>query len=86
MSVKKAITWGLIFAFIAGSVAVGGPFNLIDIILVRPIVNIQLGSRLWSCDYYLYSARKALHVATYKEPAKPDEAYAQDSARAYPNS
>ncbi len=40
MSVKKTITWGLIFAFIAGSIAVGGPFNLIDIILVRPIVNI----------------------------------------------
>ena len=40
MSVKKFITWGLIFAFIAGSIAVGGPFNLIDIILVRPIVNI----------------------------------------------
>ena len=40
MSVKKYIIWGLIIAFIAGSIAVGGPFNLIDIILVRPIVNI----------------------------------------------
>jgi len=40
MSVKKYITWGLIIAFVAGSIAVGGPFNLIDIILVRPIVNI----------------------------------------------
>ncbi len=39
-SVKKYIIWGLIIAFIAGSIAVGGPFNLIDIILVRPIVNI----------------------------------------------
>lgn len=37
---KKYIIWGLIIAFIAGSIAVGGPFNLIDIILVRPIVNI----------------------------------------------
>ena len=40
MSVKKYITWGLIIAFVAGSIAVGGPFNLIDIILVRPIVNV----------------------------------------------
>ena len=40
MSVKKYIIWGLIIAFIAGSVAMGGPFNLIDFILVRPIVNI----------------------------------------------
>ncbi len=39
-SVKKYIIWGLLIAFIAGSIAVGGPFNLIDIILVRPIVNI----------------------------------------------
>ena len=39
-SVKKYIIWGLIIAFITGSVMVGGPFNLIDIILVRPIVNI----------------------------------------------
>lgn len=40
MSVKKYIIWGLVIAFIAGSIAVGSPFNLIDIILVRPIVNI----------------------------------------------
>ncbi len=40
-SAKKIITWALIIAFIVGSVLVGGPFNLIDIIIVRPIVNIQ---------------------------------------------
>ena len=40
MSVKKYIIWGLIIAFIAGSIAMGSPFNLIDFILVRPIVNI----------------------------------------------
>ncbi|MBR5647994.1 YidC/Oxa1 family membrane protein insertase [Candidatus Saccharibacteria bacterium] len=40
MSVKKYITWGIIIAFVAGSIAVGSPFNLIDIILVRPIVNV----------------------------------------------
>lgn len=40
-SVKKYIIWGLILAFIVGSILVGGPFNLIDIIIVRPIVNIQ---------------------------------------------
>ena len=39
-SVKKYVIWGLVIAFIVGSVAVGGPFNLIDIIIVRPIVNI----------------------------------------------
>ena len=39
-SVKKYITWGLILAFIIGSIMAGGPFNFIDIILVRPIVNI----------------------------------------------
>ena len=40
-SVKKYIIWGLILAFIVGSVLTGGPFNLIDMIIVRPIVNIQ---------------------------------------------
>ncbi len=40
-SVKKYIIWGLVLAFIVGSIFVGGPFNLIDIIVVRPIVNIQ---------------------------------------------
>jgi len=39
-SVKKYIILTLVVAFIAGSIAVGGPFNLIDIIIVRPIVNI----------------------------------------------
>ena len=39
-SVKKYIYWGLFIAFVVGSVLAGGPFNLIDIILVRPIVNI----------------------------------------------
>lgn len=40
-SVKKYIIWGIIIAFIAGSIATGSPFNLIDLIIVRPIVNIQ---------------------------------------------
>ena len=39
-SVKKTIIWGIVIAFIAGSIAMGGPFNLIDFIVVRPIVNI----------------------------------------------
>ena len=39
-SVKKSIIWTLVGAFIIGSIFVGGPFNLIDIIVVRPIVNI----------------------------------------------
>ena len=40
MSVKKTITWTLVAAFIVGSILTGGPFNLIDMIVVRPIVNI----------------------------------------------
>ena len=39
-SVKKYIYLGLFVAFVIGSIAVGGPFNLIDILVVRPIVNI----------------------------------------------
>ena len=39
-SVKKTIIWTLVAAFIVGSIVAGGPFNLIDIIIVRPIVNI----------------------------------------------
>ena len=40
-SVKKYIYWGLFLAFIIGSIITGGPFNFIDLIVVRPIVNIQ---------------------------------------------
>lgn len=40
-SVKKYIYWGLLIAFIIGSILTGGPFNFIDLIIVRPIVNIQ---------------------------------------------
>ena len=38
---KKYIYWGLFIAFVIGSIVTGGPFNLIDLIVVRPIVNIQ---------------------------------------------
>ncbi len=40
-SVRKYIYWGLFILFIIGSILTGGPFNLIDLIIVRPIVNIQ---------------------------------------------
>lgn len=40
-SVKKYIILTLFVAFVAGSIATGSPFNLIDLIIVRPIVNIQ---------------------------------------------
>lgn len=40
MSVKKYIYWGIFIAFIVGSVLTGGPFNFIDFIMVRPIVNV----------------------------------------------
>ena len=39
-SVKKYVYLGLFLAFVVGSITVGGPFNLIDILVVRPIVNI----------------------------------------------
>ncbi len=39
-SVKKNIYWGIFLAFVVGSIMTGGPFNLIDMIVVRPIVNI----------------------------------------------
>ena len=40
MSVKKFIYWGIFVAFVVGSVITGSPFNFIDLIIVRPIVNI----------------------------------------------
>ena len=39
-SVKKYIYWGIFILFVIGSVLTGSPFNLIDLIIVRPIVNI----------------------------------------------
>lgn len=37
---KKYIYWGIFILFVVGSIATGSPFNLIDMIVVRPIVNI----------------------------------------------
>ena len=39
-SVKKYIYWGIFIAFVIGSILTGSPFNLIDLLVVRPIVNI----------------------------------------------
>ena len=39
-SVKKIVIWGVIILFVVGSILTGGPFNFIDMIIVRPIVNI----------------------------------------------
>ena len=39
-SVKKFIYLGIVAVLIAGSIATGGLFNFIDMIIVRPIVNI----------------------------------------------
>ncbi|MBR3115937.1 membrane protein insertase YidC [Candidatus Saccharibacteria bacterium] len=39
-SVKKYIYWGIFIAFVVGSIMTGSPFNFIDMIVVRPIVNI----------------------------------------------
>ena len=40
MSVKKVIIWIALVVAVIGSIITGGPFNFIDFILVRPIVNI----------------------------------------------
>lgn len=40
MSVRKYIYWFIFVAFVIGSIVTGGPFNFIDLIVVRPIVNI----------------------------------------------
>ena len=40
MSKKKVITWLIIVAVIVGIILTGGLFNLIDFLIVRPIVNI----------------------------------------------
>ena len=39
-SLRKYIYWGIFILFIIGSIFAGGPFPFIDIIIVRPIVNI----------------------------------------------
>ena len=39
-SVKKYIYWGIFILFVVGSIITGSPFNLIDMVVVRPIVNI----------------------------------------------
>lgn len=39
--VKRYVYWGLFILFVVGSIATGGPFNLIDLIIVRPIVNVM---------------------------------------------
>ncbi|MBR3236725.1 membrane protein insertase YidC [Candidatus Saccharibacteria bacterium] len=40
MSVKKAIWISILVLFIIGSIITGSPFNFLDVIVVRPIVNI----------------------------------------------
>ena len=40
-TIKKGVIWTLVVAFVVGSILTGSPFNLIDLIIVRPIVNIQ---------------------------------------------
>lgn len=39
-SIRKWIYWGIFGIFVVGSIFAGGPFQFIDIIIVRPIVNI----------------------------------------------
>lgn len=39
-NLRKTIIWSLVLIFFVGSIVAGGPFNFIDIIMVRPIVNV----------------------------------------------
>ena len=39
-SVRKYTYWGIFIVFVVGSIVTGSPFNFIDMIVVRPIVNI----------------------------------------------
>ena len=52
-SVKKYVYWGIFIAFVAGSIATGGPFNLIDLLVVRPIVNVLFVIFNWVHDFGL---------------------------------
>ena len=40
MSVREVVYWGLLILFVIGSILAGGPFEFLDVIIVRPIVNI----------------------------------------------
>ena len=58
-SVKKYIIWALLIAFIVGSIIMGnikgyfGPFALLDLLVVQPIVNIQFMIFNWVHDFGL---------------------------------
>ena len=67
-SVKKYIILALVMAFIIGSIVVGGPFNLIDIIIVRPIVNIQFMIFNWVHDFGLAIVILAVLVKLFMWP------------------
>ncbi|MBR3169094.1 membrane protein insertase YidC [Candidatus Saccharibacteria bacterium] len=67
-SVKKYIILALVLAFIIGSIVVGGPFNLIDIIIVRPIVNIQFMIFNWVHDFGLAIVILAVLVKLFMWP------------------
>ena len=67
-SVKKYIILALVLAFIVGSIVVGGPFNLIDIIIVRPIVNVQFMIFNWVHDFGLAIVILAILVKLFMWP------------------
>ena len=67
-SVKKYIILALVIAFIAGSIATGGPFNLIDLIIVRPIVNVQFMIFNWVHDFGLAIVILAILVKLFMWP------------------
>ena len=67
-SVKKYIVWALVIAFFAGSIAMGSPFNLIDMIVVRPIVNIQFMIFNWVHDFGLAIVILAILVKLFMWP------------------
>lgn len=65
---KKYIILALVIAFIAGSIATGGPFNLIDLIIVRPIVNVQFMIFNWVHDFGLAIVILAILVKLFMWP------------------
>ena len=73
-SVKKYVILALIVAFIAGSIVAGnakgyfGPFALLDILVVQPVVNIQFMIFNWVHDFGLAIVILAILVKLFMWP------------------
>ena len=73
-SVKKYIIWALLIAFVVGSIIMGnirgyfGPFALLDLLVVQPIVNIQFMIFNWVHDFGLAIIILAILVKLFMWP------------------